>query len=102
MENDTYETDSGNPMTLKKAWAIYLSSMVLFGVSMQLGWFSLGILIYLSGGFVMTKFVLNGLVAWHPVNNTIQNVFGAKMSMFFLWPITALFLLFKLTVIALL
>ena len=57
-----------------------------------------GTVVYLVAGFVMTRYVMRGVVEFHPVYSTVANVFSAKIWMFLLWPVSMLILLFKLTV----
>lgn len=46
----------------------------------------------------MTKVVMGGLIEWHPMYNTIANVFSEKIRMFFMWPLTMAVLLIKMSV----
>jgi hypothetical protein len=102
--NPNVQTEDGGTsvqhhMTLGKAWGLYLGAAALTGVCAQLQWWGALPWVYLGLGFVMTKIVMGGLIEWHPVHNTIGNVFSAKVWMFFLWPLQMFFLLTKLTVI---
>ena len=89
-------------MGLGKAWMIYLGAMLLWMGSLRMasgtvtGWIT--VLLYLASSLVMTRYVMRNLVEFHPVHNTIGNVFSAKIWMFLLWPYHMLVLLFKLTV----
>lgn len=89
-------------MGLGKAWMIYLGAALLWAASLQMasgtvtGWIT--VLIYLASSLVMTRYVMRNLIEFHPVHNTVDNVFSAKVWMFLLWPIRMPVLLFKLTV----
>ena len=85
-------------MDLGMAWMIYIVALLLWIGTLVLPLGSFGALVYLGSGFVMTRFVMRGLIEFHPMYNTVANVFSAKIWMFLLWPIQMLVLLFKLTV----
>ncbi|MFS2033427.1 hypothetical protein ACEN8I_05300 [Polaromonas sp. CT11-55] len=95
-------TGDAAPMGLGMAWLIYLGAMVVWLGVMLLpskhitG--ALALIIHFGFGFVMTRYVMGRLIEFHPVHNTIDNVFGAKLWMFLLWPLRMPVLLFKLTV----
>jgi len=86
------------PMDLGTAWMIYLAAMLIWLAGMALPKVPLGTLAYLVAGFVMTRYVMRGLVEFHPAYDTVANVFSAKIWMFLLWPVHMFILLFKLTV----
>ena len=97
--NGNMETvNSSSGMSLGTAWMIYFAGLlVLLGISV----ISVGPLylpIYLVIGFIMTRFVMRGVMEFHPVYSTVANVFSAKISMFLLWPVSMGILLFKLTI----
>ena len=85
-------------MTLGMAWMIYLAAVLIWVGAMALPKVPLGTLVYLVAGFVMTRYVMRGVMEFHPVYSTVANVFSAKVWMFLLWPLNMLILLFKLTV----
>ena len=85
-------------MTLGMAWMIYLAAMLIWVGAMALPKVPLGTVVYLVAGFVMTRYVMRGVMEFHPVYSTVANVFSAKIWMFLLWPVSMLILLFKLTV----
>jgi hypothetical protein len=60
------------------------------------GQISLGV--YLASGYLLNRTVLRGLIEWHPVYNTVDNVATAKLWMLLLWPGTYPLLFFKLLV----
>lgn len=85
-------------MDLGMAWMIYIVALLLWIGTLVLPLGAISALIYLVSGFVMTRFVMRGLIEFHPVHNTIANVFSAKIWMFLLWPIQMGILLLKLSV----
>lgn len=92
------EKSSGVPMGVGTAWLVYLAALGLWLGTLSLSWGSVAVIAYLTAGFVMTRVVMRGLIEFHPVHNTIANVFSAKIWMFLLWPIQMLVLLLKLSV----
>jgi hypothetical protein len=101
-EHDGQETGNAISMGLGMAWLIYLGAMVLWlGVMLLPNRHLTGMLalvVHCGLGFVMTRYVMDRLIEFHPVHNTIANVFSAKLWMFLLWPLRMPVLLFKLTV----
>lgn len=89
---------SSSGMSLGTAWMIYFAGLlVLLGILViPVG--PLYLPIYLIIGFIMTRFVMRGVVEFHPVYNTVANMFSAKIWMFLLWPLSMGILLFKLTI----
>ena len=89
-------------MGLGVAWLIYLGAMLLWIGSLLMPYGTvtglITIVLYIGFGFVMTRYVMRDLIEFHPMYNTVANVFSAKIWMFLLWPIQMLVLLFKLTV----
>jgi hypothetical protein len=57
------------------------------------------LLTYFICGFVMNRVVLRGLIEWHPVYNTIENVSRSKLRYIFFWPIAYPILFFQLAVV---
>lgn len=94
--------DDASPMGLGMAWLIYLGAMVVWlGVMLLPNKHMIGVLaliIHFGFGYVMTRYVMGRLIEFHPMHNTIANVFSAKLWMFLLWPLRMPVLLFKLTV----
>jgi uncharacterized membrane protein len=102
-------------MTLGKGIGIYMALLVgwlflspLFGVVAE--WLgnatsashvtlSFFLLTYFICGFVMNRVVLRGLIEWHPVYNTIENVSRSKLRYIFFWPIAYPILFFQLAVV---
>lgn len=99
------DVQSSEPsMTTQKAFAIYAGCLgvllVLIALAANFS-FVPGILVfvaYLILGFVLNRVVLRGLIEWHPVYNTLENVSSAKLSMLGLWPIRYPALFFRLLV----
>lgn len=99
------ELQSNNPaMTTKKAFAIYagclVAMLVLIALAANIHAFpgSVAFVAYFIFGFLLNRIVLRGLIEWHPVYNTLENVSSAKLSMMGLWPIRYPGLFFKLLV----
>ncbi|MCT1214849.1 hypothetical protein N0627_34695 [Pseudomonas aeruginosa] len=92
-------------MTVGKGIGIYAALLVGFIVLVKLAgavsWFSGAIpfFAYFVFGFIMNRLVLRGLIEWHPVYNTIENVSSSKLRSLIFWPISYPALFFKLGVI---
>ena len=93
------------PMPLLRAYKKYSTCLVLtVSLIAAAFWFNLPdlvgliLFIYLGCGIYLNRTVLRGLVEWHPVNGTINNVFQAKWNAVVAWPFIYFSLLFKLTV----
>lgn len=101
-DNETQARDSS--MSLRKGIGIYTaflaSFIILVNLSIAITWFpgSVAFFSYLIFGFLLNRIVLRGLIEWHPMYNTLQNVSSAKLSSFFLWPISYAGLFFRLAV----
>lgn len=104
----------GNPdtvhspsMTLWKAVLLYWAGtivivgtyyfLILLGVDSKAKW-PLVVLFseYLGVGVYLNRVVLRGLIEWHPIYNTVENVSSGKLKMLLLWPITYPFLFIRL------
>lgn len=91
-------------MTISKGIGIYVALLmgmfILIKLAIALTWFSNAIpsVAYFTFGFIINRFVLRGLVEWHPVYNTLENVFSSKLQAFIFWPIVYPILFFKLGV----
>ena len=92
------EGSEPSPLGVGTAWLIYLGALALWIAAVALSWGSIAALIYFIAGFVMTRVVMRSLIEFHPMHNTVANVFSAKVWMFLLWPIQMLVLLLKLSV----
>jgi hypothetical protein len=93
------------PMTVGKGIGIYAALLVglivLFKLANAISWFSGGIVVvaYFVFGFIMNRLVLRGLIEWHPVHGTIENISGSKLRALIFWPIAYPALFFKLGVV---
>jgi hypothetical protein len=95
-------------MTIGKSWLFYFACIVGVLLLSFLGAATVfhdgaGILffliLYLVAGFIMNRLVLRGLIKWHPMYNTIENVSRGKLGMLFGWPVQYPVLFFKLLVV---
>lgn len=92
-------------MTVGKGIGIYAALLVGLIVLVKLAgavsWFPgvIAFFAYFVFGFVMNRIVLRGLIEWHPVYNTIENVSSSKLRFLIFWPIAYPALFFKLGVI---
>jgi hypothetical protein len=83
-----------NQMGLGRGLAIYLVCLgiwlLMFKLALDTNWFPTGALIsyHMVAGFGLNRWVLRGLIQWHPVHGTLDAVAKAKLSAFFLWPLT--------------
>ena len=92
-------------MTLGKAIGIYVGLLIGLVILIKMAgaflWFpgAIPVIAYFVFGFVMNRVVLRGLIEWHPVYNTINNVSSAKLSSLIFWPFSYPVLFFKLAVV---
>jgi hypothetical protein len=93
------------PMTLGKGVGIYtmflVGMVVLVSLASALSWFS-GVIpfcTYFVFGYLMNRLVLRGLVEWHPVYNTLENVSRSKLRSLIFWPLSYPGLFFRLAVV---
>jgi len=90
-------------MTTGKGIKLYLAMLaaeiILIGLT-GFPWFpgSIAFIAYFVFGFMLNRIVLRGLIEWHPMYNTLENVSSAKLSMMGLWPIRYPVLFFQLLV----
>lgn len=99
------ELQSNTPsMTTRKAVAIYtgclavMLALILMAAKIQSFPGAIAFVAYFILGMVLNRVVLRGIIEWHPVYNTLENVSTAKLSMLGLWPIRYPGLFFKLLV----
>jgi len=89
-------------LNLKDAWIIYTVILLAFcfvcllTILIQVVFLSL--IAYVACGIYLNRTVLRRIIVWHPVYNTVENVFKGKLYMLFLWPISYPILLLKLAV----
>lgn len=90
-------------VTLSKATMIYGMSVVGFIIAVVISAMSnslwLFLLAYIGIGIFLSRKIINGMLSWHPVWATIDNIFSYKVKMIALWPITYPFLFAKIAVI---
>lgn len=97
--------NQGAQMTVGKGIGIYAALLVglivLIKLAGAVSWFSGAIpfFAYFAFGFIMNRLVLRGLIEWHPVYNTIENVSSSKLRSLIFWPISYPALFFKLGVV---
>jgi hypothetical protein len=107
MSNEEQQVQSSQ-MTLGKGIGIYAVLMavlvMLANLAMSQAWLPGGAVVfyYLASGFLLNRVVLRGLIEWHPVYNTIQNVSVGKLQAMLFWPIAYPNLFFRLGVIKIL
>jgi hypothetical protein len=99
------EVQTKTQMTIGKGFGIYTALLavliVLIKLSGSLSGFP-GIIpfaFYLVAGFMLNRIVLRGLIEWHPVYNTLDNVSSGKLRSLILWPLVYPSLFFKLGVV---
>lgn len=96
---DNSEKPAGQQqITLGQGLLIYLVGIIIIAIAAASGILGLVIGGYLVIGLILNRFVLRGLVEWHPVYDTIQNVATAKMQMFNFWPLRYPILFWQLLV----
>ncbi|POZ60945.1 hypothetical protein C2I19_16230 [Chromobacterium alticapitis] len=91
-------------MTLGKGFVIYVAllvvQMMLLLLTVKFDWFP-GVTLpftYIGCGFLLNRLVLRGLIEWHPVYDTLQNVSSEKLGMLLVWPFRYPALFFQLLV----
>lgn len=99
------EVQTSEPqMTVGKAIGVYAACLialfVLISLTANIKSFpgSAAFVGYLALGFLLNRVVLRGLIEWHPMYNTLQNVSSAKLGMLALWPIRYPVLFFQFLV----
>jgi len=91
-------------VSLRQAIAIYsgflVALIVLWRLAVVTTWFPgvIVIVAYLAFGFLLNRMVLRGLIEWHPVYNTLDNVASSKLKLFIFWPLSYAMLFFQLAV----
>jgi hypothetical protein len=81
--------------------ALLVGFIVLVNLAVSVAWFSGAIpfFAYFVFGFIMNRLVLRGLIDWHPVYNTLENVSSGKLRSLIFWPISYPVLFFRLGVV---
>jgi len=54
---------------------------------------------YIGAGVFLNRTVLRNLIQWHPMYNTLDNVFKAKVIHVIFWPLTYFALILKIAVV---
>ena len=57
------------------------------------------LVVYFACGIFFNRTVLRNLITFHPVYNTLQNVFSTKVRALIFWPISYLVLIGKIAVV---
>lgn len=91
---DNFDPDF-EPMRLRDGIALYaacvafLVALVALTIALD-SWDCLGVtfIAYFVLGFVLNRKCLRGLVDFHPMENTVSNVAGAKLKFLIFWPIS--------------
>lgn len=86
-------------MTIGKGLGIYALCLVSLAALASFTSFGPAAIGYLVLGFILNRVVLRGLIEWHPVYNTIENVSSSKLRALIFWPLSYLVLFFKLGVV---
>ena len=81
-------------MGMGKAVGIFVGAMVVLVIMASIAGliggstgFAIGVGSYLFLGIVLNRIVLRGLIEWHPLYNTVDNVASAKIGLILFWPI---------------
>jgi hypothetical protein len=94
-------------MTIGKGVGIYLlcwialpllAKFIALFPAWNSSWMAL-LVCYFVSGFILNRVVLRGLVEWHPMYNTIDNVSSGKLNSLIFWPLVYPVLFFRLLVI---
>ncbi|MGC0153585.1 hypothetical protein ACPRNU_14070 [Chromobacterium vaccinii] len=92
-------------MTVGKGIGVYAALLVglivLIKLASTFDWFSGAVpfFAYFVFGFLLNRVVLRGLIEWHPVYNTVENVSSGKLRALIFWPISYPALFFRLSVV---
>lgn len=93
---------SKDVLNLRDAWIIYIVILLVFCIvsllTILIQTVFLSLIAYVACGIYLNRIVLRRIIVWHPVYNTVENVFKGKLYMLFLWPISYPILLLKLAV----
>jgi hypothetical protein len=78
------------------AWAALIVGMVAASL---VKWPLLFFIGYIGAGVFLNRTVLRNLIQWHPMYNTLDNVFKAKVIHVIFWPLTYIALILKIAVV---
>lgn len=98
------ENDENGAMAITTGIKYYLGSLIIFIISLAPLYLSthdvfigIALIAYISCGILLNRTILRNLIEFHPVYNTLDNVFRYKWNMIVIWPIGYMFLLLKLS-----
>jgi len=78
------------------AWVALLVGMAAASILKTPWLFFIG---YIGAGVFLNRTVLRNLIQWHPMYNTLDNVFKAKVIHVLFWPLTYVALILKIAVV---
>ncbi|PTR03335.1 hypothetical protein C8K18_102445 [Paraburkholderia sp. GV068] len=94
---------SSGLMSLGKAFAFYVGTVfALIAGALIAGATKAPVVyfvVYFACGIFLNRTVLRNLITFHPVYNTLQNVFSTKVRALIFWPISYLVLIGKIAVV---
>ncbi len=91
------EQSKNNPISMGLAFVIWLGLLLLFVLTLFARW-QLAPIVWVGAGIYLNRTVLRGLIGWHPIYDTLDNVAGEKFKMLLLWPLAYPTLFIKLLV----
>jgi hypothetical protein len=90
-------------MSLGKAFGLYIGAVLALIIgAIVAGTTKTPIVyfaVYFACGIFLNRMVIRNLITFHPVYNTLQNVFSTKVRALFFWPISYLVLIGKIAVV---
>jgi hypothetical protein len=90
-------------MSLGKAFMIYgcaIVALIVGAVAASAAkWPLLYFAVYFACGVFLNRTVLRNLITYHPVYNTLGNVFSTKVRALVFWPLSYLMLMTKIAVV---
>jgi hypothetical protein len=94
---------SGGLMSLGKAFGYYAGAVAALIIGAIVASVSKApiayFIVYFACGIFLNRTVLRNLITFHPVYNTLQNVFSTKVRAVIFWPIYYLALIGKIAVV---
>ncbi|MDS0857602.1 hypothetical protein NUV25_07780 [Burkholderia pseudomultivorans] len=93
----------GGLMSLGKAFGFYVGAVVALIAGAVIAALSKAsivyFVVYFACGIFLNRMVLRNLITFHPVYNTLHNVFSTKVRALLFWPISYLVLIGKIAVV---
>ncbi|WP_310665724.1 hypothetical protein [Burkholderia multivorans] len=93
----------GGLMSLGKAFGFYMAAVVALIAGAVIAGISKAVIVYFvvyfACGIFLNRTVLRNLITFHPVYNTLHNVFSTKVRALIFWPISYLVLIGKIAVV---